>query len=134
MKTYDGAATLTIAGTSHPVRVRLIGHLDPIDGNYHWQGTILSSTTLPGGLAQADAGGDADGGRAQCTRAHRRADTVGHAFGRRSRRPAVRAAVAMNEVAGKCILQWPVSRPGLELAVKLRLSPTLEVDRARRSG
>lgn len=40
-ETYDGAATLTIAGTRHPVRVRLAGHLDPIDGQYHWQGTVF---------------------------------------------------------------------------------------------
>jgi cation diffusion facilitator CzcD-associated flavoprotein CzcO len=40
-QTYDGAATLTIAGTDHPVRVRLTGHLDPIDGHYHWQGTVF---------------------------------------------------------------------------------------------
>jgi cation diffusion facilitator CzcD-associated flavoprotein CzcO len=48
-ETYDGAATLTIAGTRHPVRVRLTGHLDPIDGHYHWQGTVFSvpSQSLP---------------------------------------------------------------------------------------
>ncbi len=39
--TYDGAATLELAGIRLPVRVRLAGHLDPIDGNYHWQGTVL---------------------------------------------------------------------------------------------
>lgn len=43
--TYDGAATLEIGGTSRPVRVRLTGHLDPLDGNYHWQGTVFD--TLP---------------------------------------------------------------------------------------
>lgn len=42
-QTYDGAATLTIAGTDHQVRVRLTGHLDPIDGHYHWQGTVFES-------------------------------------------------------------------------------------------
>ena len=42
-QTYDGAATLTLAGACHSVRVRLAGHLDPIDGQYHWQGTVLSS-------------------------------------------------------------------------------------------
>ncbi len=42
-KTYDGDATLKIAGTGHPVRVRLTGHLDPIDGHYHWQGTVFGS-------------------------------------------------------------------------------------------
>lgn len=41
--TYDGAATLEIAGDRHPVRVRLTGHLDPIDGRYHWQGTVFGS-------------------------------------------------------------------------------------------
>lgn len=43
--TYDGTATLEIGGTRQPVHVRLIGHLDPLDGNYHWQGTIFD--TLP---------------------------------------------------------------------------------------
>jgi cation diffusion facilitator CzcD-associated flavoprotein CzcO len=42
-ETYDGAAMLTIGDACHPVRVRLTGHLDPIDGNYHWQGTVFSS-------------------------------------------------------------------------------------------
>jgi hypothetical protein len=32
---------LTAAGTSERVRVRLIGHIDPIDGQYHWQGTVF---------------------------------------------------------------------------------------------
>jgi hypothetical protein len=46
-QTYDGLATLTIAGTSHPVRVRLSGRLDPIDGRYHWQGTLFSFPAQP---------------------------------------------------------------------------------------
>jgi cation diffusion facilitator CzcD-associated flavoprotein CzcO len=46
-ETYDGAATLTIAGTQHRVRVRLTGHLDPIDGHYHWQGTVFGSPSQP---------------------------------------------------------------------------------------
>ena len=44
---YDGAATLTIAGAEHPVRVRLAGHLDPIDGRYHWQGTVFDDSSHP---------------------------------------------------------------------------------------
>lgn len=40
---YDGPATLRIAETDHPVRVRLTGHLDPIDGRYHWRGTVFES-------------------------------------------------------------------------------------------
>jgi hypothetical protein len=53
---YDGVATLTIAGIEHPVRVRLAGHLDPIDGRYHWQGTVFGSSSGPlpdGALKQA---------------------------------------------------------------------------------
>lgn len=42
---YDGAATLQIADQEHTVRVRLTGHLDPIDGRYHWRGTILDPPT-----------------------------------------------------------------------------------------
>ncbi len=38
---YDGSATLTIADASRPVRVRLTGHLNPIDGKYHWRGTVF---------------------------------------------------------------------------------------------
>lgn len=45
--TYDGAAMLEIAGTRHSVRVRLTGHLDPIDGHYHWQGTVFGSASEP---------------------------------------------------------------------------------------
>lgn len=38
---YDGQATLRVADRERSVRVRLSGHIDPIDGRYHWQGTIL---------------------------------------------------------------------------------------------
>jgi cation diffusion facilitator CzcD-associated flavoprotein CzcO len=45
---YDGPATLTVGGDDHPVRVRLTGHLDPIDGKYHWQGMVFgASADLP---------------------------------------------------------------------------------------
>lgn len=46
-ESYDGAATLMLAGTPHPVRVRLGGRLDPIDGRYHWQGTVFGSPSEP---------------------------------------------------------------------------------------
>jgi hypothetical protein len=39
--TYDGPATLTSAEHCQQVRVLLSGHVDPIDGQYHWQGTIF---------------------------------------------------------------------------------------------
>jgi hypothetical protein len=43
---YDGRATVHIGADDCAVRVRLAGHFDPIDGQYHWQGTILEP--LPG--------------------------------------------------------------------------------------
>jgi cation diffusion facilitator CzcD-associated flavoprotein CzcO len=38
---YDGTATLTIDDTHCQVHVRLTGHVDPLDGRYHWQGTVF---------------------------------------------------------------------------------------------
>jgi hypothetical protein len=38
---YDGRATVHIGDDGREARVRLTGHFDPIDGQYHWQGTIL---------------------------------------------------------------------------------------------
>jgi len=38
---YDGPATLALAEDSRQVRVRLSGRVDPIDGQYHWQGTVF---------------------------------------------------------------------------------------------
>lgn len=40
---YDGPATVTVNGTDIRSRVRLTGHLDAIDGRYHWQGTVFDS-------------------------------------------------------------------------------------------
>lgn len=39
--TYDGGAVVRIGAVDHHVRVSLIGHLEPIDGQYHWQGSIF---------------------------------------------------------------------------------------------
>ena len=47
---YDGPAIVTVDGRDVETRVRLIGHLDPIDGQYHWQGTVFES------LSTADRG------------------------------------------------------------------------------
>jgi len=38
---YDGPAAVLIGGDGHDARVRLAGYLDPIDGRYHWQGTLF---------------------------------------------------------------------------------------------
>ncbi|MGX9787922.1 DUF4873 domain-containing protein [Mycobacterium sp. MMS18-G62] len=37
---YDGPADIRVDDVDHPVRVRLTGHLDPIDGKYHWRGMV----------------------------------------------------------------------------------------------
>lgn len=39
-ETYDGPAVITHDGHEYDSRVRLTGHFDPIDGQYHWQGTL----------------------------------------------------------------------------------------------
>ena len=45
---YDGPAAVQIGDDTRDVRVRLTGHLDPIDGQYHWQGLIFdTSDQLP---------------------------------------------------------------------------------------
>jgi hypothetical protein len=44
---YDGPATVHIGEDERGVRVRLAGHVDPIDGRYHWQGPVFDE--LPAG-------------------------------------------------------------------------------------
>jgi len=48
---YDGPATVRVGEDERGVRVRLAGHVDPIDGRYHWQGTVFdelpADTKLP---------------------------------------------------------------------------------------
>jgi hypothetical protein len=38
---YDGPATVTVADICQEARVRIAGHIDPFDGQYHWQGTLF---------------------------------------------------------------------------------------------
>lgn len=38
---YDGPAEMRVDDADHTVRVRLTGHLDPIDGRYHWRGMVF---------------------------------------------------------------------------------------------
>jgi hypothetical protein len=38
---YDGRASVHIGEDGRDVRVRLTGHFDPLDGQFHWQGSIL---------------------------------------------------------------------------------------------
>ena len=69
-------------------RVRLTGHFDPIDGHYHWQGTILEQ--LPGTEKLPQPATVTVGNRI-CGRAHHRAHSAGRLFGRRRRGAALRA-------------------------------------------
>lgn len=38
---YDGPAEMHVDDVDHSVRVRLTGHMDPIDGKYHWRGMVF---------------------------------------------------------------------------------------------
>jgi hypothetical protein len=40
---YDGPANIKVADEEHSVRVRLAGRLDPIDGKFHWRGTVFGA-------------------------------------------------------------------------------------------
>jgi hypothetical protein len=46
---YDGPAAMRVDDVDHPVRVRLTGHMDPIDGKYHWRGMVfeLAAEAVP---------------------------------------------------------------------------------------
>lgn len=46
---YDGPADMRVGDAEHTVRVRLTGHLDPIDGRFHWRGMVfeLASDAAP---------------------------------------------------------------------------------------
>lgn len=51
---FDGPAMMTVGGQNIPTRVRLTGHLDAIDGRYHWQGTVFDA--LPDSARVRSAG------------------------------------------------------------------------------
>jgi Domain of unknown function (DUF4873) len=53
---YDGPAVLGIGDQRHPVRVRLAGHVDPIDGRYHWQGMVFDAPAVEGPVLLAVGG------------------------------------------------------------------------------
>lgn len=40
---YDGPAAVHVGDDIRDVRVRLTGYLDPIDGRYHWRGTVFDA-------------------------------------------------------------------------------------------
>lgn len=45
---YDGPAGIALGDNEFAGRARLTGHLDAVDGRYHWQGTV--SASLPEGV------------------------------------------------------------------------------------
>ena len=54
---YDGFAVLDTGDGDRRVHVRLTGHLDPIDGKYHWRGTILDApSTIAAGPVRLSIG------------------------------------------------------------------------------
>lgn len=50
---YAGPAILRVDGRDLPVRVRLAGHLEPLDGRYHWYGRVERTDAV---VAAKDAG------------------------------------------------------------------------------
>ncbi|GAA2117227.1 hypothetical protein GCM10009759_63450 [Kitasatospora saccharophila] len=54
---YMGAAVLEIDGRSLPVRGRLAGYFQPLDGRYHWYGRLQADAELAElvGSGRADA-------------------------------------------------------------------------------
>lgn len=42
-RVYDGPATLTLGDREIPTRVRLTGVLHPVDGQFHWQGSVFDT-------------------------------------------------------------------------------------------
>jgi len=45
---YSGAATLRGDGVEIPVRIALSGHVDPLDGHYHWGGRVEPDARVVG--------------------------------------------------------------------------------------
>ena len=43
---YDGDASLSVGDQTIPVTVHLDGHLEPLDGSFHWYGRIERSTAV----------------------------------------------------------------------------------------
>ncbi|MCV7191611.1 DUF4873 domain-containing protein [Mycolicibacterium brumae] len=43
---YDGPATLAVGDTELTARVRLTGHLHPVDGHFHWQGIVFDGQEI----------------------------------------------------------------------------------------
>jgi hypothetical protein len=62
---YDGPATLRFGDEEREIRVHLYGHLDPIDGRYHWQGTafdtLAENVRLPQHVTVTIGEGQAEG-------------------------------------------------------------------------
>jgi len=51
---YRGPAVLDVGGDRHDVRVHLAGHVEPVDGRYHWGGRVAPDPAVAG-LVRAGA-------------------------------------------------------------------------------
>ncbi len=60
---YDGPAVVVVADQRCHVRVRLTGYLDPIDGKYHWRGTVFDAPPLTSGPVRLEIADRAAQGR-----------------------------------------------------------------------
>ena len=47
---YRGPATVTVDGVDHAVELRLVGHVEPIDGRYRWYGRLAAHAGLDAAL------------------------------------------------------------------------------------
>ena len=81
---YDGAATIRIGDDEHQVRVRLSGRLDPIDGRYHWQGTVFDA--VPDEVLKQSQPVTMTIGERSAAGPHHRAHAAGQLLGGRRRR------------------------------------------------
>ncbi len=54
---YDGPANLVLAGRSVPVRVRLAGFFEPVEGRFRWYGRARATAGGDGVVAALAVGG-----------------------------------------------------------------------------
>lgn len=75
---YHGPATLSTAEHSQQVEVQLAGHVDPVDGQYHWQGTVFG--LIPDAFSKARSLTVTVGERSATARITERTPQGGHSI------------------------------------------------------
>jgi len=94
---YEGPAGLRVADDDHAVRVRLTGHLDPIDGRYHWRGMVFGA--LPDDVLKRPEALLTANGRTAAARITERSPQGGYSVTGLGRPPFPMAAVASSTTA-----------------------------------